>query len=47
MTNPRQDKLLKLVIDEGYYTVEDLAESLNVSTQTIRRDIKSSVMISC
>ncbi|WP_172378341.1 DeoR/GlpR family DNA-binding transcription regulator [Vibrio sp. Vb339] len=40
MTNPRQDKLLKLVIDEGYYTVEDLAESLNVSTQTIRRDIK-------
>ncbi|MCZ8498460.1 DeoR family transcriptional regulator [Vibrio lentus] len=27
-------------MDEGYYTVEDLAESLNVSTQTIRRDIK-------
>lgn len=40
MTNPRQDKLLKLVIDEGYYTVEDLAEELDVSTQTIRRDIK-------
>ncbi|USD67722.1 DeoR/GlpR family DNA-binding transcription regulator [Vibrio sp. SCSIO 43136] len=40
MTNPRQDKLLKLVIDKGYYTVEDLAEQLDVSTQTIRRDIK-------
>lgn len=40
MTNPRQDKLLKLVIDQGYCTVEDLAESLDVSTQTIRRDIK-------
>lgn len=40
MTNPRQDKLLKLVMDNGYCTVEDLAETLDVSTQTIRRDIK-------
>jgi DeoR/GlpR family transcriptional regulator of sugar metabolism len=40
MTNPRQDKLLKLVIDKGYCTVEELAEVLDVSTQTIRRDIK-------
>ncbi|WEM45262.1 DeoR/GlpR family DNA-binding transcription regulator (plasmid) [Photobacterium sp. DA100] len=40
MTNPRQDKLIKLVIDKGYYTVEELAEKLDVSTQTIRRDIK-------
>lgn len=40
MTNPRQDKLLKLVIEKGYYTVEELAEQLDVSTQTIRRDIK-------
>lgn len=40
MTNPRQDKLLQLVIDKGYCTVEDLAEALQVSTQTIRRDIK-------
>ncbi|WED29486.1 DeoR/GlpR family DNA-binding transcription regulator [Vibrio sp. DW001] len=40
MTNPRQDKLLQLVIDKGYCTVEDLAETLQVSTQTIRRDIK-------
>lgn len=40
MTNPRQDKLLQLVIDKGYCTVEELAEILEVSTQTIRRDIK-------
>lgn len=40
MTNPRQDKLLQLVIDKGYCTVEELAEILQVSTQTIRRDIK-------
>ncbi|TCS41049.1 DeoR/GlpR family DNA-binding transcription regulator [Reinekea marinisedimentorum] len=40
MPNPRQEKLLKQVIDQGYCTVEDLAESLDVSTQTIRRDIK-------
>lgn len=40
MTNPRQDKLLQLVIDKGYCTVEELAELLEVSTQTIRRDIK-------
>ncbi|MFA0084630.1 DeoR/GlpR family DNA-binding transcription regulator [Vibrio sp. E150_011] len=40
MTNPRQDKLLQLVDDKGYYTVEELAEMLDVSTQTIRRDIK-------
>ena len=40
MTNPRQEKLLQLVIDKGYCTVEELAEILDVSTQTIRRDIK-------
>jgi DeoR/GlpR family transcriptional regulator of sugar metabolism len=40
VTNPRQDKLLQLVIDKGYCTVEELAEILEVSTQTIRRDIK-------
>lgn len=40
MANPRQDKLLQLVIDKGYCTVEELAETLEVSTQTIRRDIK-------
>ena len=40
MTNPRQDKLLQLVIEKSYCTVEELAELLEVSTQTIRRDIK-------
>lgn len=40
MTNPRQDKLIQLVNEKGYYSVEELAELLNVSTQTIRRDIK-------
>ena len=40
MTNPRQEKLLQLVADKDYCTVEELAELLQVSTQTIRRDIK-------
>ncbi len=40
MTNPRQDRLIQLVNDNGYYSVEELAELLDVSTQTIRRDIK-------
>jgi DeoR/GlpR family transcriptional regulator of sugar metabolism len=40
MTNPRQEKLLKLVTDKGYCSVEKLAELLQVSTQTVRRDIK-------
>lgn len=38
--SPRQDKLLQLVIEKGYCTVEELADVLEVSTQTIRRDIK-------
>jgi len=41
MTNPRQEKLLQLVSDKGYCSVEELAKILQVSTQTIRRDIKS------
>lgn len=40
MTNPRQNQLLKLVNETGYCSVEELAEQLDVSTQTIRRDIK-------
>lgn len=40
MTNPRQKQLLKLINDNGYCSVEELSESLGVSTQTIRRDIK-------
>jgi len=38
--NPRHDKLIQLVNEEGYMTVENLAELLDVSTQTVRRDIK-------
>ncbi len=38
--NPRHDKLLKLVNDNGYVSVEELSEIFEVSTQTIRRDIK-------
>ncbi len=40
MTNPRQDKLLSIIADQGYCSVEELADNLVVSTQTIRRDIK-------
>ena len=40
MTNPRQDQLLKFINDKGYCSNEELAKILNVSTQTIRRDIK-------
>jgi len=40
MTNPRQSELLQLVSDKGYCSVEELADILDVSTQTIRRDIK-------
>ena len=38
--NPRQDRLLKAVNDQGYVSVEELTELLEVSSQTIRRDIK-------
>lgn len=38
--NPRHDELLQLVNETGYVSVEELAERLSVSTQTIRRDIK-------
>lgn len=38
--NPRQEQLLTLVNDKGYYTVDELSELLVVSTQTVRRDIK-------
>jgi DeoR/GlpR family transcriptional regulator of sugar metabolism len=40
VTNPRQKKLLNLINETGYCSVEELAEQLEVSTQTIRRDIK-------
>ncbi|EPS5527706.1 MULTISPECIES: DeoR/GlpR family DNA-binding transcription regulator [Klebsiella pneumoniae complex] len=37
--NPRHDQLLKLIADRGYMKVEALAQLLDVSTQTVRRDI--------
>lgn len=38
--NPRYDQLLALINANGYMRIEDLAAQLNVSAQTIRRDIK-------
>lgn len=38
--NPRHDRLLKEVNEKGYVSVEELTELLDVSAQTIRRDIK-------
>lgn len=37
--NERQQELLGLVKQEGYVSVDDLAQRFNVTTQTIRRDI--------
>ncbi|PJG84898.1 DeoR/GlpR family DNA-binding transcription regulator [Conservatibacter flavescens] len=39
--NPRQDKLISLVMANGYISNEELAANLGVTTQTIRRDIRS------
>lgn len=38
--NPRYDQLLSLIQTNGYMRNEELALQLNVSAQTIRRDIK-------
>ena len=38
--NPRYDKLIALINAHGYMRIDDLASILEVSTQTIRRDIK-------
>ncbi|HAI49456.1 MAG TPA: DeoR family transcriptional regulator, partial [Enterobacteriaceae bacterium] len=38
--NPRHDKLIQLITEQGYMNIEDLAQQLSVSTQTIRRDIR-------
>ena len=38
--NPRYDQLLALINANGYMRIDELASLLNVSTQTIRRDIK-------
>ncbi|MFA6313028.1 MAG: DeoR family transcriptional regulator [Sterolibacterium sp.] len=37
--NERQEELLGLVRQEGYVSVDDLAQRFDVTTQTIRRDI--------
>lgn len=38
--NPRHDKLISLVMSKGYISNEELAKILNVTPQTIRRDIR-------
>ena len=38
--NPRYDQLLSLINTHGYMRIDQLAASLDVSTQTIRRDLK-------
>ena len=38
--NKRQDDILSLAEQEGYVSVENLAETFTVTQQTIRRDIK-------
>ncbi|QDL56301.1 DeoR/GlpR family DNA-binding transcription regulator [Rhodoferax aquaticus] len=39
-TNPRQLTLLSVVQDKGAVTVEQLAETLGVTLQTVRRDVQ-------
>lgn len=38
--NPRHDQLLNLIADRGYMNIDALAQLLDVSTQTVRRDIR-------
>lgn len=38
--NPRHDKLFSLIAERGYMNIEELAQLLDVSTQTVRRDIR-------
>lgn len=38
--NPRHDHLITLITERGYMNIEDLALILDVSTQTVRRDIR-------
>ncbi|SDZ80287.1 transcriptional regulator, DeoR family [Desulfuromusa kysingii] len=39
--NQRQQEILSLVQQQGFITIETLAQNFNVTPQTIRRDIKS------
>ncbi|WDZ98379.1 DeoR/GlpR family DNA-binding transcription regulator [Herbaspirillum sp. WKF16] len=43
MLNPRQQTLLECVRKHITISVEELAQKLNVTTQTVRRDVKSMV----
>ncbi|QCT20481.1 DeoR/GlpR transcriptional regulator [Jejubacter calystegiae] len=38
--NPRHDRLVTLVLERGYMNHDDLAKILEVSVQTVRRDIR-------
>jgi DeoR/GlpR family transcriptional regulator of sugar metabolism len=38
--NPRHDRLIALISEFGYMSIEDIAHRLEVSPQTIRRDIR-------
>lgn len=38
--NPRHDQLLALIGERGYMNIDELAGLLDVSTQTVRRDIR-------
>ena len=38
--NPRHDQLLMLISERGYMNIDELAGLLDVSTQTVRRDIR-------
>ncbi len=38
--NPRHDQLVQLIAERGYMNIEELAQLLDVSTQTVRRDIR-------
>ncbi|MEO7548697.1 MAG: DeoR family transcriptional regulator, partial [Ramlibacter sp.] len=39
-SNPRQIKLLDVVRIRGSVTVEELADTLDVTLQTVRRDVQ-------
>ena len=38
--NPRHDRLITLITERGYMNIDELAQILDVSTQTVRRDIR-------
>lgn len=38
--NPRHDQLLQLIAEHGYMNIDELSQLLEVSTQTVRRDIR-------